>query len=116
MARKRLAVLSSLAALAGTVLIATPAEAASYCVSDAGGDTACIRNINSSRPIVDSCDREEDGHRVRAWYELVNGRVEYGEWDPNGAKPGCGHAYPYGAVDGIRICEEVVGCSPWRYF
>jgi hypothetical protein len=102
--------LGLLFAIAGT----STGGAHDFCQSDAGGDTGCVRYYHDR---VDSCDREADGHYVRAWYQTTPGYSYYGAWDSNGSQSGCDSVWvtvhPDGAA-GVRICEEVAGCSAWR--
>ena len=97
-------------ATAGLYLAVVPvASAHDYCGWH-GDDVGCVKD-NHSR--VDSCDREADGHYVRAWYKVGEFDVA-GEWDYDGAGGTCGHAYTSFAY-AVRLCEQVVGCSSWVY-
>lgn len=55
-----------------------------------------------------------DGFRVRAWV-YINGASQYpGNWDDNGANPGCFNDYWAGSyLDAQKICVEIIGCSGW---
>jgi hypothetical protein len=77
-----------------------------------GDDVGCAEIGNRT---VTSCDREADGHRVRAWYiDNRNFEEHAGAWDLNGSQSGCDSVgvqpSPAQAVF-VRACEEVVGCS-----
>jgi hypothetical protein len=65
---------------------------------------------------VDGCDRDADGLKVRAWATLVEVSGDLiGDWDPNGANPGCANdQYIVAHLARQRICvEQPVGCSDW---
>jgi hypothetical protein len=90
------------------VLASSPANAHNYCknhVHDAG----CVKNDHHS---LDSCDREADGHRVRAWWWTSDGQGP-GAWDDNGADSGCDRVWTINWTQAARTCEEVEGCSDW---
>jgi hypothetical protein len=77
-----------------------------------GDDVGCAEIGNRT---VTSCDREPDGHRVRAWYiDNRNFEEHAGAWDLNGSQGGC-DSVPVGPSPAtavyVRACEEVVGCS-----
>jgi len=108
-------VLTSCLVVAAGLWIAVPgAHAHADCVEDAGGDAACVRD-NHSR--VDACDREPDGHYVRAHYttQISHPNYYHGPWDSNGSADGCSHVWPNTSVVQYRICEEVAGCSVWAW-
>ena len=95
------------------VTLSVPGQALAHnsCPAWHGNDYACV-NLFHTR--FHACDHEPDGHRVRAWWKSLSGSTGVGSWDPDGNGGNCsddplpGHAY------WIRICEEAVGCSPWR--
>jgi hypothetical protein len=39
----------------------------------------------------------------------------HGSWDPNGANPDCAHDWPATGIVRFRVCEEVEGCSAWKF-
>lgn len=92
-------------------LLPAPAQAHDTCMFH-NNDSACVY---SSHERIQACDGEKDGHRVRAQYYLYfNPARQYGNWDSYG--PGCAYNFhPNIGVTQYRICEEVVGCSAWKY-
>jgi hypothetical protein len=65
--------------------------------------------------VLDGCDRNADGLRVRAWWSDAFGD-HIGDWDPNGAASGCAHNDLIYTMFRHRICvEQPVGCSAWVY-
>jgi hypothetical protein len=67
-----------------------------------------------------ACDKDKDGHRVRAWIDTVeptpgNGPDRMSGWAPSG---GCSEweAVNYGGIFILRIkvCVEKEGCSAWK--
>lgn len=121
MRRTGIATLVGVLAVAAGVIGPTPAQAHEICINKFAGGTsrgvACNRAPSSTRHTdnyVDGCDRSPDGYRVRAWqsYKGVSGGAYPGNYDPNGADPGCANEFTNGfALDADRICIEVVGCS-----
>jgi hypothetical protein len=89
------------------------AEAHDTCVQH-GADVACAKD-NHSR--LDACDRESDGHKVRGHFTtpLSDPSYYHGSWDPNGANPDCAHDWPATGIVRFRVCEEVEGCSAWKF-
>jgi hypothetical protein len=72
---------------------------------------ACIKDFHND---LSGCDRYSDGLRVRAWYRVIQADDFPIEWDPNGANPGCGHAYAVSNWYGMNICvEQPIGCREW---
>jgi hypothetical protein len=94
---------------------AAPSVARSGCVGHPrDASVACVRNDHW----IDVCDRDRDGHRVRAWY-FHQGRPFHEPnitgWDENGARRGC---HREGSTWGLnitrfRVCVEHEGCSRW---
>jgi hypothetical protein len=98
--------MSTVAAALG---VGAPAvQAHDYCAWH-GEDVGCTKEDHRA---LDSCDREPDGHRVRAWYWGSAGQSP-GAWDLNGADPGCDRVWTLYWAQAVRACEEVVGCSDW---
>ena len=99
-------------ALIAFLVVASPAAAShKYCTWH-GEEVGCVEIGHQQ---VTSCDREADGHYVRAWYiDNTYFQDHAGAWDLNGSQPGCDYVrfYQYFAV-AVRACEEVVGCSNW---
>jgi hypothetical protein len=96
---------------------AAPAQAADPCVVH-GGNVACVDEWTHKR--IDGCDRVNNGLRVRPQYKTAWSYpfIHFGSWDPNGAAAGCSHDYVTASYDHIvefRVCEELTGCSPWRW-
>lgn len=94
------------------VVVALPAASASahdFCAQH-GEDVGCLKEAHRA---LDSCDRESDGHRVRAWYRSENNGEFPGAWDGNGANPGCDRVWTYYYGTHVNVCEEVVGCAGW---
>jgi len=95
----------------------TPAGAHERCVNQ-GNDTACTRYMNGDTHFwLDACDREADGHKVRAWADASTFTgPRHGNWDENGADPGCQNdVLAVGsALWWHMVCEEVEGCSAHR--
>lgn len=98
------------------VALAPAAHAHDRCVNreDNGGTlrgAACIKDFHND---LAGCDRYSDGLKVRAWYRVIQADDFPIEWDPNGANPGCGHAYAVSNWFAMRICvEQPIGCSDW---
>ena len=104
--------LALLMCLIGALALASQASAShKYCAWH-GDDVGCAEIGNHE---VTSCDRETDGHSVRAWYtDNAHFEDHAGAWDSNGSQPGCDSVqfFQYVAL-AVRACEEVVGCSNW---
>jgi hypothetical protein len=119
-AMTRLRMLAALGAVAATATLgalAPPAQAHDACVSFSARGTACNR-AGHVDAIIDGCDAYSDGQRVRAWWTLAEVSGDnIGDFDPNGASPGCAHNYNYGNfhLTRHRICVEIFGCSSWLY-
>jgi hypothetical protein len=100
-----------------SLLLVPPAGAHNSCVAH-GDDVGCTRADNGDPHFwVDACDRESDGNRVRARIDGsgLSGETP-GNWDPNGANPGCANDISAGlGLYYHKICEENVGCSDPRY-
>jgi hypothetical protein len=102
-----------LAICVGVVFADTAGASGKFCAWH-GDDVGCVEVGHYQ---VTSCDREADGHYVRAWY--IDNKyfdAHAGAWDLNGSQAGCDWVTlsQYFAV-GVRACEEVVGCSNWVY-
>jgi hypothetical protein len=96
----------------GVFLIAAPpAWADTFCAWH-GDDVGCVHAGHSS---FAACDREADGHKVRAWVISEFGDTIIGPFDDNGSASGCDGASYSESFDLVRVraCEEVVGCSAW---
>lgn len=107
----RLLLLAVSGALAFAALPGTPAQAHGECSSH-GDDVGCPRDNHT---IIDGCDRESDGNRVRTHYYLYGVvTMYYGSWDPNGANSGCAHDYPWVSAVQLNVCEETAGCGAWK--
>lgn len=76
-----------------------------------GQDIAIVIEGHSG---IYSCDEENDGHFVRAHTRNVTGQihVHYRTYGPGQ----CSQIsyYMQGQIE-FRLCEEVVGCTDWRY-
>jgi hypothetical protein len=100
-----------LCVLAFLVAAASVSASHKYCAWH-GDDVGCAEIGNRT---VTSCDREPDGHMVRAWYiDNRNFQEHAGAWDMNGSQSGCDSVpvAPSPATAAyVRACEEVVGCS-----
>jgi hypothetical protein len=113
-----------LATMAVSVVVgltfASPAQAHEGCGLH-GDDVVCNRytscGVTHKCNWIDGCDREPDGHYVRAHYWLAGFETyNHGDWDDNGSASGCAHNQTYQfKVWQMRICEEVVGCSNWLW-
>jgi len=100
----------ALAAFVALLMVGpTTAPAVDWCAAH-GDDVACVKEAQEA---LDSCDREADGHRIRAWGEDYPGYQFYGEWDNNGANSGCDRVWRYQKIWSARACEEVAGCGAW---
>ena len=111
--RLRAAVLAAIAATLMAIALAAPrpAHAHDICISIVNRAVACNRGGDTG--IVDACDRNADGLRVRAWWSNAYGD-HVGDWDPNGANSGCAHNDLLFPIYRHRICvEQPVGCSAW---
>ncbi len=74
-------------------------------------NAACLWSPN----IIEWCDKEQDGNRVHAQYQLEGSiSVVTTEQDPNGGKTGCGRLTERHAILRFRVCEEGTGCGPWK--
>jgi hypothetical protein len=93
------------------VAAAPAAEADTFCAWH-GDDVGCVHVGHSS---FAACDREPDGHKVRAWVISEFGDTLVGPFDDNGSASGCDGASYVESYDLVRVrtCEEVVGCSDW---
>lgn len=61
------------------------------------------------------CDRQVDGHRVRAWYQgQWASEPTYTAWAPSGGCYEIGTNYGSGLIVKYRVCVEAEGCSAWR--
>lgn len=101
----------TLCAGASLVLVGPAGASHKYCAWH-GDDVGCAEIGNHE---VTTCDREADGHMVRAWYtDNTHFEDHAGAWDRNGSLSGCDSVefFQYVAV-AVRACEEVVGCSNW---
>lgn len=98
-------------ALLGALAIPAAADGDTFCAWH-GDDVGCVHSTHSS---FAGCDREPDGHMVRAWVISEFGDVLVGPYDKNGSQSGCDGADYHESYDlnRVRICEEVVGCSSW---
>jgi hypothetical protein len=101
--------------LAATPGVESVAQAHEACVNH-GDDTACTRFTNGDSHFwLDACDRESDGHRVRAWADAATFSGQRpGNWDPNGANSGCANDVLAVGSALWWVCEEVDGCSAHR--
>lgn len=73
-----------------------------------GNDTAYT---SSGDTILNTCDYELDGHRVRAHFANGWGQIiAYGSWAPS---QGCVQNAIIPDDFSIRLCEEEVGCTVW---
>ncbi len=71
--------------------------------------------INSTHDWIIACDREVDGHGVRAKWRDVLGNVTNGSWDSDGAGGSCvTNLIPNSAIE-FRVCEADVSCSDWKF-
>lgn len=61
---------------------------------------------------IKGCDREPDGHAVRAQWRNSSGVITYGAWDTTADAVCANEALPSSAVE-FRVCENDVGCSAW---
>lgn len=96
--------------------LAGPASAHNACVSH-GEDMSCTRNSgNQDHFWLDACDREPDGNRVRTNFKFVSNNTLYtGQWDENGADPGCENdIISFASIAWHRTCEENVSCGDIR--
>jgi hypothetical protein len=72
-------------------------------------------SVGDGHYTVNACDKEADGHRVRAQYfTVLNPSAQNGSWDPDGADGHCAHNTPGIRITDYRVCEEGVGCGPWK--
>jgi hypothetical protein len=65
---------------------------------------------------IRACDRQVDGHQVRAWWEgsFAPGQYWQTAWAPSGGCVQQGTQYGSGNILRYRICVEAEGCSAWR--
>ncbi len=96
--------------VASLVAVAVPSQAqARVCVLH-GSDYACVSDDRTS---ITVCDRERDGHHVRAQYYLdYDPARHFGPWDRNGADSPCYRRWRTG-INWFRLCEVRSGCSWW---
>jgi hypothetical protein len=92
--------------------LATPATAHYACVEH-GEDKSCARDDHYW---LDACDREPDGNKVRTNFKFVARDALFtGNWDENGADPGCQNDIVYfEPLAWHRTCEENVSCGGIR--
>lgn len=102
--------LVGICAAAAVVLPAAPAQAYHNFCARHGDDVGCLKEGHRA---LDSCDREADGHRVRAWYRSQSNGEFPGAWDENGADAGCDRVWTVYYGTHVNVCEEVVGCAGW---
>ncbi len=93
---------------------AAPAQAHEICATH-GNDVGCSRNGQGINHYwLDGCDHEPDGNRVRTnWKWVGNDTLYTGQWDENGADPGCANdpvGY-FGSIAWHRACEENISCG-----
>jgi hypothetical protein len=94
-------------------------------VKSGDGSLACVSNT-AFGPVLDWCDRDNDGHKVYAryadsvtgwygWTTTVNTLGDPGGYDPNGASSGCGHlGRLHGGVwHAWAVCVQTEGCGGW---
>ena len=104
-----MSVLGTAAMIAG---VGSSAQAHEICAAVHGADNACVFNAHSH---LSGCDREADGHGVRAHWRTAGGNIGVTGWDPDGAGgPLCGHGDPPSTMVEYRVCENDVGCSDWK--
>jgi hypothetical protein len=95
------------------LVVAVPALAVTRVYHPEGSYAELQPGFNN---MIHACDRDVDGHRVRAWYahNLQNpGEYTYSAWAPSG---GCSEYQ--GSSWGLpiamfRVCVEGEGCSDW---
>ncbi|HEX8073948.1 MAG TPA: hypothetical protein VF545_03110 [Thermoleophilaceae bacterium] len=112
MARIRCLFAASALVAVTAVTLSSPTQAHNRCVYH-GADVACVFDDHSSIAV---CDRERDGHYVRAQYHLYfNPARQYGPWDRSGADYPCSRRrHSPGAITWFRLCEVHAGCSRWK--
>lgn len=108
MRRTRTIRLTALLGGALTIAAALPAQAHEAAVFH-GEDYARTYNWHA---YIGACDREGDGHAVRAHWRNSSGDITVGLWDTTATSDCAIQELPTPAVQ-YRICENDVGCSAW---
>ena len=110
---RKVSSLVALASVAFIVAVALPptVQAHDVCATHYL-DVGCSKEGDSR---LDTCDREADGHYVRAhYYRIFDPSYHHGPWDGNGSQSGCSHLWVTPALTSIRVCEDSEGCGAWR--
>jgi hypothetical protein len=115
MARVRSALVTGLSVAAMLVAAAAPALAHRENAPPHGSDEAFV---DANHLAITACDREADGHGVRAeYYTWGSQNTLRSVGDANGSASGCGTELSEDGweIKQFRVCEETEGCKGWKY-